>query len=135
MQYYDGQTDNYHQQNYQLIASQLLGDKWSLNATLHYTKGQGYYEEYKDGKAWADYGLATDDKNNFIVSNGTTYYSHVTGDLVRQKKMNNDFYGAIASINYDNKKDLKATLGAGWNRYDGEHFGKVIWEMNTPYYI
>lgn len=134
MQYYDGQTDNYHQQNYQLIAS-LLGDKWSLNATLHYTKGQGYYEEYKDGKAWVDYGLATDDKNNFIVSNGTTYYSHVTGDLVRQKKMNNDFYGAIASINYDNKKDLKATLGAGWNRYDGEHFGKVIWEMNTPYYI
>lgn len=133
MQYYDGQTDNYHQQNYQLIASQLLGDKWSLNVTLHYTKGQGYYEEYKDGKAWADYGLATDDKNDFIVSNGTTYYSQVTGDLVRQKKMDNDFYGAIASINYDNKKDLKATLGAGWNRYDGEHFGKVIWETNTPY--
>lgn len=135
MQYYDGQTDNYHQQNYQLIASQLLGDKWSLNVTLHYTKGQGYYEEYKDGKAWADYGLATDDKTNFIVSNGTTYYSHVTGDLVRQKKMDNNFYGAIASINYDNKKNLKATLGAGWNRYNGEHFGKVIWETNTPYYI
>lgn len=33
------------------------------------------------------------------------------------------------------RSDLKATLGAGWNRYDGEHFGKVIWEMNTPYYI
>ena len=135
MQYYDGQTDNYHQQNYQFIVNQLLGDKWSINATLHYTKGQGYYEEYKDGKAWADYGLATDDKNNFIVSNGTTYYSHIMGDLVRQKKMDNDFYGAIASINYDNKKDLKATLGAGWNRYDGQHFGKVIWETTTPYYI
>ncbi len=135
MKYYDGQTDNYHQQNYQLILNQMLGSMWTLNATLHYTKGQGYYEEYKDGKAWADYGLASDDKNNFIVSNGDKYYAHVTGDLVRQKKMDNDLYGAVASINYDNKKDLKATLGTGWNRYEGIHFGKVIWESTTPYYI
>ena len=134
MQYYNGQTDNYHQQNYQLIVDQLLGKYFSLNATLHYTKGQGYYEEYKSDEAWSKYGLAEDNPNNFVLSNGVPYYARVCGDLVRQKKMDNDFYGAIANINYDNKSNLKATLGSGWNRYDGEHFGKVIWETDAPCY-
>ena len=133
MRYYDGQTDNYHQQNYQLIWDQLLNNHWNFNVAFHYTKGQGYYEEYKSDRSWADYGLAENDKNVNITDNGTTYFSRVMGDLVRQKKMDNDFYGAIASINYDNKKNLTATLGAGWNRYDGKHFGRVTWESDAPY--
>ena len=48
-------------------------------------------------------------------------------DLVRQKKMDNDFYGAIASINYHDNESFKATLGGGWNKYDGDHFGLVNW--------
>ena len=29
-------------------------------------------------------------------------------------------------MNY-NKENLDATVGGGWNKYDGRHFGKVIW--------
>jgi len=50
-----------------------------------------------------------------------------TSDLVRQKKMDNDFYGVVASIQYDNKSNLQATFGGGWNKYDGNHFGLVKW--------
>lgn len=117
--YYDGQTDNYHQQNYQLHWEQLLNDNWNFNVALHYTKGFGYYEEYKAASNWGKYNL-TDDWD-------------MTGDLVRQKKMDNHFYGTVASVNYDSKSGLTAHLGGGWNKYDGDHFGKVIW-TGSPYH-
>ena len=112
--YYDNQTDNYHQQNYQLIWNQHLSNVLSLNAALHYTKGQGYYEEYKRKRTLFEYDL-----DPLMTWN--------TSDLVRQKKMDNDFYGVIASIQYDNKSNLQATFGGGWNKYDGNHFGLVKW--------
>lgn len=130
--FYDNQTDNYHQQNYQLIWNQTINQFFNLNAALHYTKGDGYYEEYKSDKSWADYGLAVNDKNDFVVKDGTTFFSKVYGDLVRQKKMDNDFYGAVASVNYDGKNGLTATVGGGWNKYVGDHFGLVKW-AGTPY--
>lgn len=116
--YYDGQTDNYHQQNYQLHLNQIIDDNWNFTAALHYTKGAGYYEEYKGSRTWGEYDLTTD--------------WNILGDLVRQKKMANDFYGAVASLSYENKKGLSAHLGGGWNLYDGDHFGKVIW-TGAPY--
>lgn len=110
--YYDNQTDNYHSQNYQLIWNQRLTNLWNLNAALHYTRGDGYYEEYKCHKDYAEYGLNTTELKN---------------DLIRRKQMGNDFYGAIASVNYDNQKNLTANFGGGWNKYDGDHWGNVLW--------
>lgn len=110
--YYDNQTDNYHSQNYQLIWNQRLTNLWNLNAALHYTRGDGYYEEYKCHKDYAEYGLNTTELKN---------------DLIRRKQMGNDFYGAIASVNYDNQKNLTANIGGGWNKYDGDHWGNVLW--------
>ena len=112
--YYDNQTDNYHQQNYQLIWNQRLSNVLSFNAALHYTKGQGYYEEYKRKRTLFEYDL----------DNAKTW---AKSDLVRQKKMDNDFYGVVASIQYDNMSNLQATVGGGWNKYDGDHFGLVKW--------
>ena len=112
--YYDNQTDNYHLQNYQLIWNQRLNNELSFNAALHYTKGQGYYEEYKRERTLFEYDL---DKT----------MTWAKSDLVRQKKMDNDFYGAVASIVYDNKQNLQATIGGGWNKYEGDHFGLIKW--------
>ena len=112
--YYDGQTDNYHQQNYQLIWNQRLNRELNLNTALHYTKGSGYYEEYKRKRTLFEYDL--DPEMTWAQS-----------DLVRQKKMDNDFYGVVASLNYNNHENLQATLGGGWNKYDGDHFGLVKW--------
>ena len=127
--YYDDQTDNYHQQNYQLIWNQRLGRLLSLNVALHYTKGEGYYEEYKRNRTLFEYELDPE-------------MTWATSDLVRQKKMDNDFYGVVASIVYNNRQNLQATFGGGWNRYEGDHFGLVKWvknpitsiQPNSPYY-
>ena len=110
--YYDNQTDNYHSQNYQLIWNQVLSNDWNLNAALHYTRGDGYYEEYKVNKNLQDYGLST---------------TKFKTDLIRRKQMANDFYGAIAAVNYDNHDNFSLNLGGGWNKYDGDHFGNVLW--------
>jgi iron complex outermembrane receptor protein len=110
--YYKDQTDNYHQMNYQAIWNQLYGQNWSSNVTLHYTYGYGYYNEYKWKKNYQDYGLSD-----------TKFKS----DLTRKKLMENNLYGVVASINYDNKLNYKATLGGGWNKYVGDHWGEVLW--------
>ncbi len=112
--YYDNQTDNYHSQNYQLIWNQSLTQAWNLNVALHYTRGDGYYEEYKTARDLYSYGLAKIPETRYT-------------DLIRRKQMGNDFYGAIASVNFDNKKNITANLGAGWNEYIGDHFGNVLW--------
>ncbi|MBP5498811.1 MAG: TonB-dependent receptor [Muribaculaceae bacterium] len=115
--YYSNQTDNYHQQNYQLIWNQRFSPSLTLNATLHYTRGDGYYEQYK-----------TDQKlYKYLINTG------LYADLVRQKKMLNDFYGFVGSLNYTNRNGLSTMLGGAFNRYDGDHFGKVLW-VGDQYY-
>ncbi|MBO7255467.1 MAG: TonB-dependent receptor plug domain-containing protein, partial [Paludibacteraceae bacterium] len=49
-QYYKNNTDNYFQQHYQAHVSHIFNQKWSLNAALHYTRGDGYTEQVKYAK-------------------------------------------------------------------------------------
>ena len=115
---YDNETDNYKQDHYQLLYSYQFNRMLILNAALHYTKGKGYYEQYKEEQSFEDYLL-----NNVIIGNDTITET----DLIRQKWLDNDFYGVTYSLNYNNKKSIIATVGGSWNKYDGNHFGKLIW--------
>ncbi len=118
--YYKDQTDNYLQTNYQLMLLHVFNPYLNLNATLHYTNGEGYYEEYKTKRTLIQYGLIP-----FIYDGKTVEKS----DLVRQKWLDNDFGGFVFSLNY--KKDKwDASLGGAANKYWGNHFGKVIWIKN-----
>lgn len=116
--FYDNQTDNYWQHNYQLMASQRLNDFWNMALTLHYTDGSGYYEDYKAGAKYEKYKLP-----NYIDPSGKEVKKT---DLVRRKWLDNDFYGAIYSANY-RSESMQITLGAAANKYAGNHFGRVIW--------
>ena len=118
--YYDDQTDNYTQTNYQLLFNKILSDSWNINAALHYTRGNGYYQEYKTGRKLKEYGLVP------YMIDGTEV---AKSDLIRQKKMANDFGGGVFSVNYTNNR-LSTFLGGGLNYYDGDHFGKVLWVKN-----
>ena len=115
--YYDNQTDNYHQQHYQLIWNQGIGNRLKLNAALHYTKGDGYYEQYKTDQKLYKYWAST--------------VKGERSDVIRQKRMDNDFYGAVASLNYDDNRRLAYSIGGALNKYDGDHFGKLVW-VRTP---
>ena len=111
IKFYDDQIDKYTQRNYQLLLDKVINSHLTFNAGLHFTHGDGYYQEYKMERWLPEYNLVGDGEP----------------DLVRKKAMDNNFYGLVASFNYDNKKRLTATLGGGWNKYDGDHFGNVLW--------
>ncbi len=118
--YYQNQTDNYIQTNYQLLAVHSFSSELTLNAGLHYTRGDGYYEEYKQDQTLKTYSIPSYILNDAPVDNS---------DLVRQKWMGNDFAGLIFSLNYQKDK-LSAQLGGAANNYWGNHFGDVIWVKN-----
>jgi len=119
--YYQNQTDNYTQTNYQLLGVHTFSNELSLNAGLHYTHGDGYYEEYKQDQSLKKYSLSS-----YALNDTTTIKK---SDLVRQKKMGNDFGGAVFSLNYQKNK-LTAQLGGALNGYWGKHWGDVIWVKN-----
>lgn len=125
--FYDDQTDNYTQKNYQLLLNHNFTPQWNLNLGLHYTKGDGYYQEYKDRRTLPEYGLpayATGETDE----DGNPVYQWKS-DLVRKKAMDNGFGGGIFSVSYKGDR-LQASLGGALNRYDGDHFGQVLWVKN-----
>ncbi len=120
--YYNNQTDNYIQNHYQLLFNQKISDKLSFNGAMHYTKGSGYYEEYKIDQPVADYGLRP------VIMSGDTIKST---DLVRRLWLDNDFYGVTYNLNYRAKKNLDFTLGGAYNIYTGAHFGNIIYTKQS----
>ncbi len=114
---YENEIDHYQQTHFQLVLAQKFNKNLIFNSTLHYTKGGGYYEQFKGGEDLSDYLI-----DPIIVVNDTI----LSSDLIRRKQLDNDFYGATFSLNYSTKK-IDATLGGAWNKYEGSHFGNIIW--------
>lgn len=114
---YENETDNYQQDHYQLLFSQKINTDLLFNAALHYTHGEGYYEQFKEGREFADYKLEP------LVIGGSTIDET---DLIQQKWLDNNFYGFTYSLKYD-KNNLNAILGGAWNKFSGDHFGEIIW--------
>ncbi|MFY0482799.1 TonB-dependent receptor [Flavobacterium sp. PLA-1-15] len=129
--FYDNEVDNYDQDHYQLHWNQKWNSNWSTNLAFHYTIGKGYFENYKSGEDVADYGLEPQTIDGILIDNS---------DLIRRKWLDNDFYGTTFSTNYKNEK-VDFILGGGYNKYEGKHFGNVLWtrsiilpEYNFKYY-
>lgn len=117
---YEDEVDNYGQDHQQLHLEHQFGD-WRLSATGHFTHGEGYFEQFKAGEDLADYLLP-----DVVVGDDTV----TTTDLVRRRWLDNDFYGAV--LGAERRWDRAAlTLGAASNRYEGDHFGRVIWAENA----
>ncbi len=116
---YDNETDNYRQDHYQLFYNQQISDRLTFNTALFLTRGLGYYEQYKAEEPYNSYGLPD------VVIDSTTIDET---DLIRQLWLDNYYYGNIFSLQYKNKQ-TQWVLGGGWNRYDGNHYGKIIWSQ------
>ncbi len=110
---YDNEVDNYRQDHYQLFFNHQFSKQVSFNTAFFLTNGNGYYEQYKADQNALDYGL-----------------QDTTGDLIRQLWLDNHYYGQIFSIQYRKNKD-QFTFGGGWTRYEGNHFGEIIWSQTA----
>lgn len=114
---YDNQTDNFQQDHFQFFVNHRFSDRLTASTAFFYTIGKGYYEEYRGEQPYSKYGLQEP-----VFGNDTIYET----DLIRQLWLDNDFYGQIFSLQYNDDRN-EFTLGGGWSRYDGKHFGEIIW--------
>ena len=117
IQFYDNEVDNYSQDHYQLHWNQRYNNQWSTTLGLNYTKGQGYFEQYKEDESFDDYGFEPIDFNGEIIDET---------DLIRRRWLDNDFYVINANASYKDD-NLNLIFGGSYSHYDGDHFGEVIW--------
>lgn len=116
---YPNETDNYWQNHYQLFFTQKLSEGFTFNSGLFFTKGYGYYEEYRAAQNYSDYHMTSP------VVNGDTIAST---DLVRQLWLDNNFYGGVFSFQ---KQTITSNfiLGGAVTHYSGIHYGNITWSQ------
>ena len=107
---YDNETDNYQQDHYQLHWNEKLNSNWSTNIGLNYTKGKGFFEQFKPGESAEDFAN--------LITDGS--------DVIVRRWLDNDFYVANANVTYKNN-NLEVIGGGSYSNYTNDHFGEVIW--------
>jgi iron complex outermembrane recepter protein len=124
---YNNQVDNYEQFHYQLHFSHQFNDNISATISGNFTPGKGYYEEFKPNDKFKKY---------FPES----AYGSDKSDVIRKKWAKSDFYALVYSLNY-NKDKFNFNIGGGYNKYDGLHYGEILWSkfstvlpFQTKYY-
>lgn len=119
---YKNEVDNYRQDHYQVVTSHTLNNNLTLNLNGFLVRGLGYYEQYRKNDQFSSYNLP-----NLISGNDT-----ISGtDLIRRRWLDNYFYGSTFSLDYNSFKKLTASVGGGYNYYDGDHYGEIIWARNA----
>lgn len=116
---YENEIDNYQQTHAQLHINQKIVGLGAIHLTGFYTKGGGYYEQFKTNETLTDYGLQNIQLNDTLLS---------TTDLIRRRWLDNDFFGGI--FNWKTvalRGKLISVAGGAWTKYKGKHFGEIIW--------
>ncbi len=119
--YWDKTTDNFWQNHNILSAAWDINEHWKTTASLHYTYGYGYYEEFRPNNKLSKFGMtATDAEGNNIKRT----------NFVRKKGLEQHSYGLVWNINY--KDELWDIIGGlSIQNFDGNHFGYVNYIDNA----
>jgi len=113
--YWGKTTDNFWQNHNILSAVYDINDHWSTTASLHYTYGYGYYNEFR--------------YNNKLKKFGLSYDGVKKTDFVRKKGLSQNTYGFIWNANY--KDELWDVIGGfSLQEFDGNHFGYLTYIAN-----
>ncbi|MCC6410588.1 MAG: TonB-dependent receptor [Saprospiraceae bacterium] len=115
---YNNEVDDYTQRHYLLHYKRLLGSGFSLQLNGHYTRGFGYFEQYKGSQDFADYAL------DYPVLGDSTLENT---DLVRRRWLDNHFYGGTFALRRGFAEGNVLMLGGAFSRYEGRHYGEIIW--------
>nr|WP_233131574.1 TonB-dependent receptor [Tenacibaculum holothuriorum] len=107
---YDNETDNYWQDHYQIHWNEKLSSNWSTNVAFNYTRGKGYFEQFKENRDAADY--------KGLIEDGS--------DVIVRRWLDNHFYFGSANATYKNDS-FEIITGGSYGHYDNDHYGEVIW--------
>ena len=108
--FWDKTTDNFWQNHNILSFAWNANAHWSTTASLHYTYGYGYYEEFRPENKLKKFGLVYDGVKKT--------------DFVRKKGLTQHTYGLVWNANYkDESWDIIGGLSI--QNFDGNHFGRI----------
>ncbi len=129
---YRDQVDDYAQDHVQLHAGWYIRSNVKLNVAGHYTYGRGFYEQFKAGEDFEDYGILPLTVGGQIIE---------STDLIRRRWLQNDLFGGTWSLNW-NKQKLNVVVGGAYNEYYGNHYGELTWmefangtDIGDAYYL
>ncbi len=117
--YYDNETDNYTQHHLQVVYSHSFNSGFMFSGTLHYTKGDGYYENYKSNRKFSSYGLPPQNTGNNTFSRS---------DVIIRQALDNNYYAANTNLKHTSGR-ITTNAGISYSYYDGDHYGKLLWAM------
>lgn len=123
VRYYDNDTDNYTQHHIQLNYTRQFGERVYWSTTLNWTKGDGWYENYKADKKFTKYGFPSDFT---FTRDGVEYTASSASDFIIRKSMANNYYVVNSDVKYKGDK-LNVTGGVNLSQYNGNHYGEVLW--------
>ena len=113
---YENEVDDYQQIHNQIHWAYDINARWSIASSAHYTKGEGYFEQFREDRSAASFGLEPRIIGNDTISNS---------DAAFQRWLDNDFYGGLFSVAYRGKGlGVKTSIFA--SHYEGDHFGEII---------
>lgn len=113
---YDDQVDDYTQDHYQIHYSRLVSDNYTTNVTGFFTRGLGFFEQYKYDEDLSDYLIQP------IEIEGETI---TRTDIVRRRWLDNKYFGLNWNNKYKVSDALDLDFGLAASRYNGKHYGNV----------
>ena len=119
--YWDRTTDNFWQDHNILSAAWQINDNLTTTASLHYTYGYGYYEEFRPSNKLKKFGLAVKD---------TAGNSIKKTDFVRKKGLSQNTYGIVWNLNYTSEL-MDVVGGLSVQNFEGNHFGYLTYAKNA----
>ena len=126
--FYDNQVDNYSQTHYQFHWNEYLNSNWNIALGLNYTHGSGFYEEYND--LWYNQNISFGGDTSFDYLKLNPFQVGETtvtdSENITQKWLDNDYYVLTLGLNYQ-KEATMFNFGGLVSRYDGDHFGNLVW--------
>ena len=130
--YYDNDTDNYTQHHLQLNYTHLFNNGLVWSTTYNFTKGDGYYQNYKADKKFKKYGWFEDfefDVDGDPATPAEMFTPKDKSDFIVKKVMDNYYHVLNSELKYSNEK-VDFVGGVNLSRYDGGHFGRVLWNSS-----
>lgn len=112
------EEDHFHQPHFELHNSWQIDSDRSLSNTLFFTKGDGYYEQFREDRDFYEYNLV-EAPNNEVT------------DLIRRRTVDEWDAGWIPQFDWL-KGRHKLQFGGELRLHRSEHFGDVQWAEVYP---
>ena len=118
--FWDRTTDNFWQDHNLLSVVWEINSLWKTSASLHYTYGYGYYEEFRNNNKLAE---------KFGINEFKADGKPVKSDAIRKKGLTQHTYGLVWNANYKNDR-WDVIGGLALQNFQGNHFGYVSYIAN-----